>query len=156
MDVGGRDEDVEVRSLGDADRLDRLLRVAVAAAREGGNRDAPDLLRDPVDCLPVAGRGGGEARLDDVDVEAHELARDLELLGGGEAGAGRLLAVAQGGVEDPDRAGRHERAGGYRDGHQWDSRAAPVAAAWAWPAETVTGSRNGMAARRRAPTCSIW
>ena len=35
-------------------------------------------------------------------------------------------------------------------------RGVAVAAACAWPAWTVTGSRKGMAARRRAPTCSIW
>ena len=38
-----------------------------------------------------------------------ELARDLELLGAVHAGAGRLLAVAQRGVEDPDvTCGAHE------------------------------------------------
>ena len=60
------------------------------------------LLGDPPDRLEVAGRGGREAGLDDVDLEAGELAGDLELLGGGQAGAGRLLAVAQGRVEDAD------------------------------------------------------
>jgi hypothetical protein len=46
--------------------------------------------------------GDREAGLDDVDVQARELARDLDLLGGVERDAGRLLAVAQGGVEDAD------------------------------------------------------
>ena len=41
VDVARRDEDVEVRSLGDADGLDRPLRVAVAAAREGGHGHRP-------------------------------------------------------------------------------------------------------------------
>ena len=118
VDVGGRDEDVEVGALGDLDRLDRLLGVAVAAAGEGGDRDALGLLGDPVDGLPVARRGGREAGLDDVHLEADELAGDLELLGGGQAGAGRLLAVAEGGVEDADGAGGDERAGGYGYGHQ--------------------------------------
>ena len=107
MDVAGRDEQVEVRPLGDADRLDRALRVAVLAARERRDRDpALRLLRDPADRLEVAGRGGREAGLDHVDLEPRELPRDLELLRGGQAGAGRLLAVAQRRVEDPELAGR--------------------------------------------------
>ena len=110
MDVAGRDEDVEVRPLGDLDRLDRPLRVAVLAAGEGRDRDpAAGLLGDPADRLEVAGRGGREAGLDDVDLEARQLARDVELLGGGQAGAGRLLPVAQGGVEDADAARGDER-----------------------------------------------
>ena len=105
VDVAGGDEQVEVRPLGDPDRLDGALRVAVAAARERGHRDsALGLLRDPPDGLEVAGRCGRKAGLDDVDPEPRELARDLELLGGGQAGAGRLLAVAERRVEDPDRA----------------------------------------------------
>ena len=134
----GRDEHVEVRPLGDLDRLDRPLRVAVLAAGEGGDRDpAPGLLGDPVDRLEVARRGGREAGLDDVDLEARELAGDLELLGGGQAGAGRLLAVAQRRVEDADAARRHERPGGpgYRASAliaAAPGRASPTA--WAWPA----------------------
>ena len=40
VDVARRDEDVEVRPLGDLDRLDGALRVAVLAARERRDRDA--------------------------------------------------------------------------------------------------------------------
>ena len=109
VDVAGGDEDVEARALGDADGLHRPLRVAVATAREGGHGHALRLLGDPVDGVEVAGRGGREAGLDDVHVEAHELARDLELLLGGQRGAGRLLAVAQGRVEDADAPGRPSR-----------------------------------------------
>ena len=64
---------------------------------------------------------------------------------------GRLLAVAQGRIEDPDAARRHERAGGtgYWRGH----REAPgvVAAAWAEPACTSTGFRNGIWAAQPRP-----
>ena len=103
------------------------------------------------------GRGGREAGLDDVDLEARELAGDLELLGGGQAGAGRLLPVAQGRVEDADAARRHERPGRARVRARLIARRpGVVAAAWAWPAWTSTGLRNGIWARSRAPTCSIW
>ena len=136
---------MEVGPLGDLDRLDRALGIAVAAAGERGDGDALRLLRDPVDRLPVARRGGREAGLDDVDLEADELAGDLQLLGGGQAGAGRLLTVAEGGVEDADGARGDERAGGYGyRRHQWAFPAVSEALAWAWPARTVTGLRNGM------------
>ena len=50
--------------------------------------------------LEVAVAGDREAGLDDVDTEARELLRDLELLAHVQRDAGRLLAVAQGGIED--------------------------------------------------------
>ena len=112
MDVAGGDEDVEVRPLGDLDRLDGPLRIAVLAAGQRRDGDpAAGLLGDPPDRLEVAGRGRREAGLDDVDLEPDELAGDLELLGRGQPGAGRLLPVAQGRVEDPDGAGRTTAAG---------------------------------------------
>ncbi len=157
VDVAGRDEHVEVRPLGDLDRLDRALRVAVLAAGERRHGDpAAGLLGDPADRLEVARRGGREAGLDDVDLEPGQLAGDVELLGRGQPGARCLLAVAQGRVEDADAARGHERAGGPRYGRA--HRAAPgvVADAWACPATTSTGSRNGIWARRWAPTCSTW
>ena len=81
-----------------------------------------------VDRLPVAGRGGREAGLDDVHVEPHELARDLQLLGDGERRAGRLLAVTQRGVEDADGAlgPRGAGAAGYA-GYAHRDAAAPAA-----------------------------
>ena len=117
VDVARRDEQVEVRALGDADGLDGPLRVAVLAARERRDGDpALRLLRDPPDRLEVAGRRGREAGLDDVHLEPRELARDLQLLRGGQAGAGRLLAVAERRVEDPDLAGPYALAEAGRDG----------------------------------------
>jgi hypothetical protein len=181
VDVAGRDEHVEMRPLGDLDRLDGALRVAVAAARERGDRDpALRLAGDPVDGLEVAVRGGREAGLDHVHLQAHQLAGDLELLGRGETGAGRLLAVAEGRVEDANAVRRGERPGGlrtgaWRSGHQaskvrselgcvrvagWpspeDAAAAPLTIACASPALITTGSRNCICARSSAPTCSIW
>ena len=157
MDVARGDEHVEVRPLGDLDRLDGPLRVAVAAAREGRDRDpALRLLGDPPDRLEVAGRGGREAGLDDVDLEAGQLARDLQLLGRGQAGAGRLLAVAERRVEDPDAAGRDDRPRpAQRVRPRPAGRRPPPARgstdAWASPAWTTTGLRNGICARSSAP-----
>ena len=50
--------------------------------------------------LGVRLRRDREAGLDDVDAERRELARQLQLLVDPHRKAGRLLAVAQGGVED--------------------------------------------------------
>ena len=57
---------------------------------------------DRLDGLEVAGRGDREAGLDHVDAEAGELLRDLDLLLRVQRDAGRLLAVAQGRIEDVD------------------------------------------------------
>ena len=72
------------------------------------------LLGDPPDGLEVAGGRGRETGLDHVDVEARQLAGDLELLGRGQAGARRLLAVAEGRVEDPDVPAGDDGPGGPR------------------------------------------
>jgi hypothetical protein len=71
-------------------------------AGQAADDRALDLLGDRPHRLEVAGRGDREARLDDVDAQPRELLRDLELLGAVEADPRRLLAVAQGGVEEDD------------------------------------------------------
>ena len=155
VDVGGGDEDVQVGPLGGPDGLHGALRVAVLAARQGGYGHAPGLLGDAADRLEVARRGGRKAGLDHVDLEPDELAGDFELLGRGQARPGRLLAVAQGGVEDPDRAGLDPRArsrGGHRDAPA--DEPAPPTDAWAWPALTSIGLRKAIWLRSEAPTRS--
>ena len=71
-------------------------------------RDSPQItaflraLGDLVDGGEVAFRGDRKAGLDDVDAHGVEQLGDLDLLFVGHGGAGALLAVAQGGVEDDD------------------------------------------------------
>src|SRR5687768_3310781 len=72
------------------------------SARQARDDGALDLAGDRLHGLEVTRRRGGEAGLDHVDAEARELLRDLELLGGVQRDARRLLAVAQRGVEDDD------------------------------------------------------
>ena len=60
---------------------------------------------DGPDRLEVADRGDREPRLDDIDAQPGERPGHLELLGQIHARARRLLAVAQGRVEDPDPVG---------------------------------------------------
>src|SRR5690606_3105143 len=57
---------------------------------------------DRLHALEVTVGAGGEAGLDHVDLQALELARDAQLLVARHGGAGRLFAVAQGGVEDDE------------------------------------------------------
>ena len=110
VDVARRDEDVEVGSLRDLDRLDRALRVAVAATGKRCHRDAAlRLLGNAPNGLEIAIGRGRKAGLDDVDLEPRELPRDFELLGGREACTRCLLAIAERGVEDPDAVLRCER-----------------------------------------------
>ena len=55
MDVAAGDEYVEMRPLGDADRLHGSLRVAVLAAGECGNGHAAGFAGDGLDGLEFAG-----------------------------------------------------------------------------------------------------
>ncbi len=135
VDVARSDEHVQVWPLGNLDRLDRSLWVAVLAAGQRGDGDpAAGLLGDPTDRLVVTRRRGREAGLDHVDLEPRQLAGHLELLGGGQPGARCLLPVAQGRIEDADAARGHERPGGpgYRGAPGWAHRDAPGVLAAAW------------------------
>ena len=62
-------------------------------------------LGDLGDGLEVAIRGDREARLDDVDPHGVEEVGDLQLLLEGHGGAGALLAIAQGCIENEDFVG---------------------------------------------------
>ena len=70
------------------------------AARQAGDHRTPDLGGDAAHRLGVGRRGNREAGLDDVHAERVELTRQLQLLRRAQREAGRLLAVAQRGVED--------------------------------------------------------
>ena len=105
LDVAAVDEDVDAGILGFLDGVPGGVDIGLDGAGEGADGGAADLARDHLDSLEVAGRGAGEARLDDVDAELFELPGDLELLLGGEGDAGGLLAVSQGGIEDVDLFG---------------------------------------------------
>ena len=71
-------------------------------AREPADHGVLGALGDLVDGGEVAFRGDRKAGLDDVDAHLVEQLGDFELLLVRHGGAGALLAVAQGGVEDDD------------------------------------------------------
>src|SRR5205814_8582177 len=100
VDVARRDEGVDARALRVADGVPGRLDVLLAGPRQPADDRALDFARDRLHGLEVAGRGDREAGLDDVRAQPRELVRDLDLLHAVERDAGRLLAVAQGRVED--------------------------------------------------------
>jgi hypothetical protein len=70
-----------------------------------GPSAAPTAVGDALHGVEVAWAGEGKTGLDDVHPQAGQLLGDRQLLLQVEAGARRLLAVAQGGVEDQHPAG---------------------------------------------------
>ena len=58
------------------------------------------LARHRIHAFPVAARGGGETRFDDIDPKVRKRARHPKLFGLRHAASRRLLAVAQRRVED--------------------------------------------------------
>ena len=93
---------MDAPALGRLDRLAGAVDVLLAGAREPADDRVLGALGDLVDGREIALRGDREAGLDDVDAHGVEHLGDLELLLVRHGGAGRLLAVAQGGVEDDD------------------------------------------------------
>src|SRR5204863_1617382 len=95
------------------------------------HRRAADLARDAPARLEISGRRDREPGLDHVHAQLLELARDAKLGVRVAVEAGRLLAVAQRGVEDEDAVG-------------------------ILVSHFSTGSSQVISARRSRPTCSSW
>ena len=105
VDLRGRDEDVDPEPVGALQRLGGALDVAGHHASERRDHRALHAGRDLADGVELAVGGDREPGLEDVDVQPGELLGDLDLLVLRERDAGRLLPVAQGGVEEPDYVG---------------------------------------------------
>ena len=163
VDVAGGDEHVQVGPLGDADRLD-----GAAAGRRPGSGPGPRPRSRP----SSRGRSGwtaskspGEAAGKPASMTSTRSRASCRATSSFSAavsaGARRLLAVAQGGVEDPDGAGRDpaaepgrrrlaassrdllRRYAGRHRLRPGRPRRRPARGTASWP-------------RRSAPTCSIW
>ena len=74
--------------------------VFALGASQRGNARAANGLGDGGDGREVAFGGHGKAGFKDVDAQVFESVGHRELFLGGHAAAGRLLAIAEGGVED--------------------------------------------------------
>ncbi len=93
---------MDAAALGRLDRLGAAVDVLEGGARKSADHRVLGALGDLVHGGEIALRGDRKAGLDDVDAHLVEQLGDLELLLVGHGGAGALLAVAQGGVEDDD------------------------------------------------------
>ena len=136
LHVDGRrgDEGVHARQRRALHRLPRALDVRGLGAGEAADdgdvavgRDVrADDVRDLLHRRKVVRRRDREARLDDVDAQLCEVARDLELLARRQRRARRLLAVAQRRVKDADvvrvvDSARHVRRPPRRIGRRRDA-----------------------------------
>ena len=75
---------------------------------------AADVVGDLAHRFEIAGRGDRKAGFDDVDAQIDQRLGDFQLFGQVHARAGRLLAVAQRGVENANRPRRNGHRGGLR------------------------------------------
>ncbi len=91
---------------GRLDRLGAAVDVLELRPRQAADHRLLGAAGNLLDAVEIAFRGDGEACLDDVDAHLVEHFGHFELLVEGHGGAGALLAVAQGGVEDDDTVAR--------------------------------------------------
>ena len=82
------------------ERLARRVDVFADGARQAADRAVLDQAADGLHRLEIAGRGDGKTRLDHIHAKPFQLPRNLDLLLHVEGRARRLLAVAQGGIEN--------------------------------------------------------
>ena len=108
MDGAGGEEDVDAAFLSAGQSTFGFFDVFVTAAGEcadcGAVAEAGGDLRDGFE---VARGGDGETGFDDIDTEFDEGAGDFQFFPRVHAAAGRLFAVAEGGVEDHDLVAGH-------------------------------------------------
>ena len=100
MERRSRDEGVDALARGGAQRLGGAVDVGAGGAGESGDDRVLDLAGNGLDRFEIAVRGHRKSGLhDDVDAHILEHVRDAQLLFQIHGAPGRLLAVAQGGVE---------------------------------------------------------
>ncbi len=106
VDLRGRQEDVDAPAVtGRFDGGGGGVDVAGGAACQTGDDRAAHLGGDLLDRVEVAVADDRETGLDDINVEAGELARDLHFLAQVHGRARALFAVAQGGIKNQDFVG---------------------------------------------------
>ena len=91
---------MDARPLGKLQRPGRHLDVFGLGAGEGSDARLANGLGDRRDGSEVAFGGHGETGLNDVDAQIFEGVRHGEFFLRGHAATGRLLAIAQSGVEE--------------------------------------------------------
>ncbi len=107
MDGAGGDEGVDPLFWRGGDGVTGGFDILFQGPGQGADGRGLDPLSDAVDGVEIPGARRGEARLDDVHAQLLELAGDLDLLFGVHGGAGALLPVTEGGVENDDMLFTH-------------------------------------------------
>ena len=103
MDGAGGQKDVNPRRLGMLQCFPGPVDVGLVTAGQAADHRPANRLGDLPHRFEIAGRGDRKAGFDDVDPQVGQRLGDLQFFVQVHAGAGRLLAVAQRGVEDPNR-----------------------------------------------------
>src|SRR5262249_15387558 len=98
----GREEDMQPRLRCRLQGFDRRVNVLPFRARQGCDRRVADFASHSLHSFQISSRGNWKAGFDDVYTEFREMARHADLLRGVHREAGRLLAIAQRGVENAD------------------------------------------------------
>ena len=93
---------MDAAALGGLDRLGAAVDVLHLRTGKAADHRILGAAGDLLHAVEIAFGGDGKAGFDDVDAHFIEQLGDLELLVEGHGGAGTLLAVAQGRVEDDD------------------------------------------------------
>ena len=104
VDGRGGDEGMDAAALGVAHGFGAAADVFFIGARQASDGGAFTNAGDGFDGFEIANRGGGEARFDDVDADLVQEAAQLDFIVQGHGCAGRLFAVAHGGVENENAA----------------------------------------------------
>ena len=100
VDRAGGEKDVQPRAFGVSQGVAGPIDVGVAAAGQPADHRAAHVAGDFTHRLEIAGRRDREARFDHVHAQLDQRVGEFQLFGQIHAGAGRLLAVAERGVED--------------------------------------------------------
>ena len=100
MQGRGGQEGVDAWIFGALHGFPAAVDIAVHATGEPGHLNVSGLRGDGAHGFEIAGTGGGKARFHDVHAQHFQLMGKAQFFLEIHGGAGRLLAVAQGGVEE--------------------------------------------------------
>jgi len=93
---------VDAAAVGALERFGCARNVAVVGTRKRANGGVLDGVGNRLHRLEVAVGAGGKTGFDDIHAQALQLAGNAQLLVAGHGRAGRLLAIAQGGVKNDE------------------------------------------------------
>jgi len=102
---GGGDEGVNACAVGTFQRFGSAGNVTVVGAGEGTDRGILDGVRNRFHRFEISVGARRKTCLDDIHLQSLELARNAQFLVAGHGCTRRLLAIAQGGIENDQFVG---------------------------------------------------